>query len=106
MTAAYPELVGEAYQDADGREYLAMLGTPVMVFEGGADELAHARERAQRRDIPLAIYTADMFRTGHDAANRATVSPVSGADLDLVGLALHGPRNAVDKVVKGAHLHP
>ncbi|HPF76508.1 MULTISPECIES: DUF2000 family protein, partial [Phycicoccus] len=26
--------------------------------------------------------------------------------LDLVGLALHGPKNAVDKVVKGARLHP
>jgi len=25
--------------------------------------------------------------------------------LDLVGLALHGPKNAVDKVVKGARLH-
>ena len=31
---------------------------------------------------------------------------VAAADLDLVGLALHGPRNAVDKVLKGAALHP
>ena len=47
-----------------------------------------------------------MFRTGHDAANRATVSAVAGADLDLVGLAVHGPKNAVDKILKGARLHP
>lgn len=28
------------------------------------------------------------------------------ADLELAGLALHGPRNAVDKVCQGATLHP
>jgi hypothetical protein len=33
------------------------------------------------------------------------VAAVPGADLDLVGLAVHGPRNAVDKVLKGATLH-
>jgi hypothetical protein len=47
-----------------------------------------------------------MFRTGHDEANRAVVAAVATADLDLVGIALHGPKNAVDKVLKGAHLHP
>ena len=26
--------------------------------------------------------------------------------LDLVGIALYGPRNAVDKIMKGAHMHP
>jgi hypothetical protein len=26
--------------------------------------------------------------------------------LDLVGIAVHGPRNAVDKIVKGARMHP
>jgi hypothetical protein len=25
--------------------------------------------------------------------------------LNLVGLALHGPKNAVDKILKGARLH-
>ncbi|MGY2081329.1 DUF2000 family protein [Modestobacter sp. SYSU DS0657] len=28
-----------------------------------------------------------------------------GADLDLVGLAVHGPKNTVDKVLKGARMH-
>jgi hypothetical protein len=46
-----------------------------------------------------------MFSTGHDDANRAVVAAVHGADLDLVGVAVHGPRNAVDKIVKGATLH-
>jgi hypothetical protein len=47
-----------------------------------------------------------MFRTGNDRDNRAAVRAVGRDDLDLVGLALHGPRNGVDKVVKGARLHP
>jgi hypothetical protein len=47
-----------------------------------------------------------MFTTGHDAANREAVHVVPGDELDLVGVALHGPRNGIDKVVKGAQLHP
>jgi len=33
------------------------------------------------------------------------VRAVPGDQLDLVGLAVHGPRTAVDKVFKGATLH-
>jgi len=106
VTAANPQLVGDPYADADGQAYLALLGLPVLVFEGSAADLTAARERALRRGLPLAVYTRDMFATGHDAANRAAVAAVAGADLDLVGVALHGPKNAVDKIVKGAHLHP
>lgn len=106
ITAAHPVLVGEPYQDADGETYLSLLGMPVLVFEGTRDDLAAARERSTRRALPTAVYTADMFRTGHDEANRAVVAPVRGADLDLVGIAVHGPKNAVDKIVKGMRLHP
>jgi hypothetical protein len=106
VAAAYPQLVGEPYSDGDGTAYLSMLGMPVLVFEGSKEALGAARERAVRRSLPLAIYTGDMFRTGHDAANREVVSAVPGASLDLVGVALHGPKNAVDKVLKGCALHP
>jgi hypothetical protein len=106
IAAAYPQLVGEAYADADGEQYLPLLGIPVLVFEGSKEHLVAARERALRRELPVAVYTSDMFRTGHDEANRATVSAVAGADLDLVGLAVHGPKNGVDKILKGARLHP
>ena len=106
ITAAHPDLVGEPYADADGAAYLPLLGRPVLVLEGGRDVLRTARTRAAGRGLPVAVFTADMFTTGHDAANRAAVAAVAGADLDLVGLALHGPKNAVDKVLKGAHPHP
>lgn len=106
IAAEHPQLVGEPYADADGTSYLRLLGMPVLVFEGSKEAITAARERAVRRELAVAVYTSDMFRTGHDAANRAVVRAVSAADLDLVGLAVHGPRNAVDKTVKGCTLHP
>ncbi len=106
VAAANPQLVGAGYADADETAYLALLGMPVLVFEGTAEQLGAARERTVRREVPAAVFTADMFRTGHDEANRAVVARVHGKDLDLVGLAVHGPRNAVDKILKGTRLHP
>jgi hypothetical protein len=55
--------------------------------------------------MPVAIYTDDMFATGHDEANRAVVRAVPAEGLRLAGVAVYGPRNAVDKVVKGLALH-
>ena len=106
LAAAYPYLVGAEYRDADGCEYHRLLGVPMLVFEGTGEQLRASRDRASRRGQPLAIYTSDMFHTGHDEANRATVAAVAGHELDLVGLALHGPKNGVDKILKGTHLHP
>ena len=41
-----------------------------------------------------------------DADNRAVVRTTRGPELDLVGIGLPAPRNAVDKIIKGARLHP
>ena len=47
-----------------------------------------------------------MFTTGDDDANRAVVQAVPADSLVLAGIAVYGPRNAVDKVCKGLALHP
>jgi hypothetical protein len=104
--ATNPELIGEPYADADATAYLPMFRQPVLVLAGDKAVLTAAHERAVRRGLPLAVFTAELFGTGHDAANRAAVAAVPAAGLDLVGIAVHGPRNAVDKVTKGAVLHP
>ncbi|MFC9442826.1 MULTISPECIES: DUF2000 family protein [Brevibacterium] len=39
-------------------------------------------------------------------ARRASRPRAAPADLNLVGVALHGPKNAVDRTVKGARMHP
>lgn len=106
VAAAVPELIGEPYEDADGTKYLAMFGRPVLVFEAQAGVLTAAHGRALSRGLPMSVFTADLFATGNDEDNRAAVRAVPRDRLDLVGLAVHGPRNAVDKVVKGARMHP
>ncbi|WP_367127374.1 DUF2000 family protein [Saccharothrix sp. HUAS TT1] len=106
LTAAVPEAVGEPYEDADGAGYLPMLGQPVLVLAGGKEVLAAARTRAVGRGLVPAVFTSDLFTTGNDVDNRAAVRAVRRADLDLVGIGVHGPRNAVDKVLKGARMHP
>ena len=106
VAAAVPELVGEAYEDADGTKYLAMFGQPVLVFEASKDVLTSAHRRTLDRGLPMSVFTADLFATGNDEDNRAAVRAVLRDELDLVGLAVHGPRNAVDKIVKGARMHP
>ena len=52
-----------------------------------------------------AIYTEDMFKTTHDAANREVVRAVIRADLNLVGLAMRAERRVVDKIVDGLKFH-
>ena len=104
--AANPEVLGEPYADADDTPYLPMFRQPVLVFTGDFAVLTAAHERAVRRGLPTAVFTEELFTTGHDEANRAAVRAVARDDLKLVGLAVHGPRNAVDKVLKGATLHP
>ncbi|MFF4486865.1 DUF2000 family protein [Streptomyces sp. NPDC001544] len=101
-----PEVVGEPYEDADGVPYLPMFRQPVLVFEATKETLTAAHGRALSRALPRALFTSDLFTTGNDRDNRAAVRRVGTGALDLVGLAVYGPRNAVDKVVKGARLHP
>lgn len=103
--AANPDLLGEPYVDADDTRYLPMFRQPVLVLGGSKETLAAAHARAVARGTPMTIFTADLFATGNDVDNRAAVRAVPRADLDLVGLAVHGPRNAVDKVLKGARMY-
>jgi hypothetical protein len=78
----------------------------VVVYAADGAALSQAHQRALAREMPMAVYTMDMFQTGHDDDNRAAVRAIAAADLRFAGLALHGPRNAVDKIFKGATLHP
>jgi hypothetical protein len=98
--------IGEPYLDADDREYLPLLVQPVLVLTAARSKLHTVRERAQRRDIPLALYTAEMFATGNDADNRAAVRAVETAELDLVGLAVRAPHRDADAVLRGLRRHP
>ncbi len=77
----------------------------MLVYTGHGELLGTVRERAVARGLPTAIYTEDMFATGHDDDNRAVVRAVEADQLNLAGIAVYGPRNVVDKVCKGLALH-
>ncbi|WP_426182857.1 DUF2000 family protein [Microbacterium sp. TWP3-1-2b2] len=106
IAGSAPALVGDPYRDRDGNEYLPMLRQPVLVLSADADFFSTARSKAAARDdIALAVYTRDLFATTHDEANRAAVAAVSADELDLVGIAVRGPKNAIDRLLKGARMH-
>jgi hypothetical protein len=106
VAAGVAEVAGKPYEDASGNRYLEMFRQPVLIYTGPGELLAAVRERATSRGLPTAIYTDDLFATGDDDANRAAVRAVTAESLALAGLAVYGPRNAVDKVCKGLTLHP
>lgn len=105
IAATQPGVIGEPYADADDTTYLPMFRQPVLVLAGDAATLAAAHGRAVARGLALSIFTEELFATGNDRDNRAAVRAVPTRALHLVGLGLYGPRNAVDKTLKGATLH-
>ncbi|MGI5287245.1 DUF2000 family protein [Nonomuraea polychroma] len=106
VAGGVPETVGEPYEDGSANSYLPTFRQPVLVYVGDLEELRIVREKAVGRGMDVAVYIEEMFKTGHDADNRAAVRAVEADELGLVGVAVHGPRNGVDKVLKGLSLHP
>jgi hypothetical protein len=106
VAGAHPEVIGERYEDGSGNDYLPMFRQPVLGYGATAAELTEVHARALARGVDTAVYIEEMFKTGNDDDNRAAVRAVDAADLAFVGLALYGPRNALDKVLKGLQLHP
>ena len=98
-------LLGEAYEDGSGTRYAPLCVQPVVVLKSGRERLKTYLDRANRRGVEAALYIEDMFATGHDAANRETVSRYQTAELPLVGIGLRADRKEVDKIFKGAKLH-
>jgi hypothetical protein len=106
IAATVEGAVGALYRDASGNEYLPMFVQPVLVYEADAAALRRAYDRAMSRGVELAVYTKELFETGHDEANRAEVAAVAADDLDLVGIAFRAERKVVDKVVDRLRFHP
>jgi hypothetical protein len=106
IAAGSGDIIGKPYEDGDGNAYLELFRQPVVIHAASAEQLTGVHQRALSRALPMAIYTQDMFATGNDDDNRAAVRGVRAADLRFAGIAVHGPRNAVDKALKGLPLHP
>jgi hypothetical protein len=102
---ASERVVGDDYVDADGARYLPMLVQPLLVLEASAQKLRTVHRRAADRGVPIAIYTAELFETGHDEDNRAAVRAVPTEQLDLVGVGLRAPHRDADAVLRGLRRH-
>ena len=105
IAAAFPEAMGAPYEDGSGTVYHALLGQPILIYGGDAAALTRALDRAWSRAVKPAVYTEAMFKTTHDAANRAAVKAVARGDLALVGLGFRAERKVIDKVVDGLKFH-
>ena len=105
IAAAFPECIGEPYEDSSGTKYHSLIGQPILIYGADGPALSRALERALARNVKPAVYTEDMFRTTHDAANREAVRVVARNDLNLVGLAMRAERKVIDKIVDGLKFH-
>ncbi|MCW2885149.1 MAG: hypothetical protein QOE54_3130 [Streptosporangiaceae bacterium] len=103
LPKSFPEILGEPYEDGAGNRYLPMFRQPVLVFGANAEALDRVHAQALSRGLAIAVYTDELFTTDNDADNRAAV--LAAAKLRFAGLAVYGPRNAVDKTTKGLPLH-
>lgn len=106
VAGGVPELIGAPYEDASGNRYLPTFRQPVLVYAGDGPAIARCHQRALSRALCAAVYTQDMFATDNDDDNRAAVRSVPAGALDLVGLAVHGDRAAVDRAFDRVRLHP
>ncbi|ULK98983.1 DUF2000 family protein [Bradyrhizobium sp. I71] len=105
IAAAFPECIGEAYEDASGTKYHSLIGQPILIYGADGPALSRALDRALARNVMPAVYTEDMFSTTHDAANREAVRAVARTELNLVGIAMRAERKVIDKIVDGLKFH-
>lgn len=98
-------IVGEEYKDASGNKYLPMSKQPIMIHKGSSEELSSILKKANNRDdFAIAIFTEELFYTYNDEDNRESVSKFLENDLNLMGIAVRGKKNQVDKVFKNIKL--
>ncbi len=105
IVAAHRELIGALYEDAAGNLYHPLIVQPAIVLGADTDTLKAIYLRAMERRVQVSLYIEDMFRTGHDAANRGIVQQYAPAEMNVVGLALREEKKLVDRITRGAKLH-
>lgn len=104
--ASNPEVIGAPYEDASGNVYMPMIKQPIMIFSASAEQLKRAYQGALQNALSLSIFTEELFATRHDDENRAVVKSTTSENLNLVGIAVRGPKKTLDSLLKGYALHP
>lgn len=98
-------IIGAPYQDADGVSYLPMSCQPIMILSADRETLREILKKATQREMAASIYTEELFTTYNDEDNRAEVRKHKTDELNLVGIAIRGPKNPLDRITKGLEMH-
>lgn len=106
IVGSSPGIIGEPYRDAAGNAYHSLSIQPVIVLAADHTAIANIHRRALERGVRVALYVEEMFATGHDDANRAVFAEYGPDNAKVVGLALREEKKLVDKITKGARMHP
>ena len=106
IVAQYPEIIGEPYRDASDNTYNSLSVQPVVILAANAETIANIHQRCLNRGVRCSAYVEEMFATNHDRANRGVFRQFSPETANVVGIALRDRKNVVDKITKGAHMHP
>lgn len=101
----FPACIGEPYEVGSGTKYLPLIGQPTLIYGADRAALSRALDRALTRGVTPGLYTEDMFRTTHDAANREVVKAVSCTDLDPVRISVRAECKVIGKIVDGLKFH-
>lgn len=99
-------IIGEPYMDRSGVRYLPMSQQPIVIYAATAEKMKELINKAVAKDVSIAIYTEELFKTYHDEDNRAKVAEYSTDKLNLVGIGIIGRKNLVARLTKGLSLHP
>lgn len=106
VVAQAPEVIGAPYRDRAGHLYNALSVQPIILLAADAATMATIHRRALDRGVTASLYIEEMFATGHDAANRAAFADFGPEDARVVGIGLRAEKRIVDKITKGARMHP
>ncbi|HTW34291.1 MAG TPA: DUF2000 family protein [Rhizomicrobium sp.] len=106
IAGQYPEIIGEPYRDRAGNTFNALSVQPIVVLQADAAALSTIHRRALEQGVKSSLYVEEMFATNHDAANREVFAQFAPDDAKVVGIALRADKKIVDKITKGAKLHP
>lgn len=106
IVAQFPQIIGEPYRDRAGNLFNPLSIQPVIVLSADAETLNTIHRRALERGVTTSAYVEEMFSTGHDEANRAVFSEFAPEDARMVGIALRAEKKLVDRITKGARMHP
>ena len=106
IVAQSPDMIGEPYRDRAGNTYNPLSIQPVIVLAADQATISNIHRRSLERDIKTCLYIEEMFSTGHDAANRAVFAQFAPDDAKVVGIAMRADKKLVNKITKGARMHP